>query len=97
MRMEQRVRRHLQRAIDETDDLEGAANYLAVWIANTAASSKANYVMPSLVEAYRRMFAQVAAQYERDDAYAAGDDCQSCGMPASTCGHVRPESRDEER
>jgi hypothetical protein len=27
-----------------------------------------------------------------DDAYQFGDDCETCGIPASDCGHVRPES-----
>lgn len=26
-----------------------------------------------------------------DDAYGPDDDCQTCGAPASTCGHIRPE------
>jgi len=31
---------------------------------------------------------------EERSAYRPGDDCQTCGGPASECGHVRPETPD---
>lgn len=54
MRSEQRVEEYVSQALSSHDDLEGAAIWLAVFIANTAAGSASDHVPAPLVEAYRR-------------------------------------------
>jgi hypothetical protein len=55
MRTEQRVDKYVNQALSSHDDLEGAAIWLAVFIANNAASSATDHVPAPLVEAYRRV------------------------------------------
>lgn len=62
MRDEQRVARYVEWALRERDSAEGAATWLAVFIANTAASSATDHVQAPLVEAYRRVRAMAGAE-----------------------------------
>jgi hypothetical protein len=55
MKREQQVQRYIDKALGIHESAEDAANYLAVWIANTAASSATDHVQAPLVEAYRRV------------------------------------------
>jgi len=55
MRNEQRVARYVDQALSSHDTAEGAALWLAVFVANDAASSACDRPRSPLVEAYRRV------------------------------------------
>lgn len=61
-RFDVRVSKYVQLAVESHADADGAAIFLAIWVANHAARGASSYVPPALIEAYRQVRAASDAE-----------------------------------